>query len=232
MLSELSDVSRVVFPADYNTAAAVTQGVYQTHGQLWTIVATKYETAPDLFTAEEAAQLLEQGALRLDWAGHQADQQRIILTAMGSYQLEEVVKASNRLSERSIPHSVVYMLEPGKFRAPRSDGEREQVAADSLRDDLYPASVASRIFATHTRPEPVLGTLQPLNTGYGQTSGLGFLGHGGTLTPAGMLFINNCTWAHVVAEASRLLEIPRQDLLTEEEMAAIDGKVCPEGIVV
>jgi hypothetical protein len=47
-----------------------------------------------------------------------------------------------------------------------------------------------------------------------------------------MLFINSCTWAHIVAEAARLLEIPRENLLTEEEMAAIDGKVCPEGIVV
>jgi phosphoketolase len=232
MLGELSDVSRVVFPADYNTATAVIQEVYQTHGQLWTIVATKNEAAPDLFTAEEATQLLEQGALRLDWAGQHTDQQRLILTALGSYQLEEVVKASNRLMERDIPHSVVYMLEPGKFRTPRSDGEQEHVAADSLRDELYPASVPARIFVAHTRPEPVLGTLQPLNTGYGRTTCLGFLGQGGTLTPAGMLFINSCTWAHIVAEAARLLGISRQTLLTEDEMAAIDGKVCPEGIVV
>ncbi|HZA26006.1 MAG TPA: xylulose 5-phosphate 3-epimerase, partial [Dehalococcoidia bacterium] len=188
MLGELSDVSRVMFLADYNTATAVIQGVYQTHGQFWTIVATKNETAPDLFTADEAAQLLEQGALRLDWAGHHTEQQRLIVTALGSYQLEEVIKASNRLAQRDIPHSVVYLLEPGRFRAPRSDEEREHAASDALTNELYPASVPARIFVTHTRPEPVLGTLQPLNTGYGHTSGLGFLGRGGTLTPAGMLF--------------------------------------------
>jgi phosphoketolase len=232
MLSELSDVSRVVFPADYNTAAAVIQEVYQTHGQLWTIVATKLETSPDLFTPDEAERLLEQGALRLDWAGHEVERQNLVLTAMGSYQLEEVVKASNRLAERDVPHSVVYLLEPGKFRAPRSPSEREHVAADSLCEELYPPSVSARVFITHTRPEPILGTLHLLNTGYGRTSGIGFTGHGGTLTPAGMLFVNGCTWAHILAESARLLNVAREDLLTVQELAAIEGQICPEGVVV
>jgi phosphoketolase len=232
MLSEPSDISRVAFPADYNTAAAVMHRVYQTHGQIWTIVATKYETAPDLFSPEEAALLMEHGALRLDWAGHQPERSRVILTAMGSYQLEEVVKASNRLAERDVPHSVVYMLEPGRFRAPRSEAEAAHVIPDSRRAELYPESTPIRIFVTHTRPEPVLGTLQPLNTGYGRTSGLGFIGRGGTLTPAGMLFVNRCTWAHIVAEAAALLEIPRENCLSQEEIDAISGRLCPEGVVV
>lgn len=231
MLGEPSDISRVVFPADYNTAGVVMHQVYLTHGQVWTIVATKNETAPDLFTPEEATRLMERGALRLDWAGHQPERSQIILTAMGSYQLEEVVKASNRLAERQVAHSVVYMLEPGRFRIPRNEAESAHAVSPEWRQELYPEATPTRVFVTHTRPEPILGTLQPLNTGYGRNSGLGFMGKGGTLTPAGMLYINGCTWAHIVAEAARLLEIPPENLLSQEEIDAISGRLCPEGVM-
>lgn len=232
MLGEFSDVSRVIFAADYNTAAAVMHTVYQTHGQIWSIVASKYETAADLFTPEEAARLLEEGAFRLDWAGHNVTEQRIILTVIGGYQLEEVIKASNRLVDRDIPHSVVYMLEPGKFRAPRSQGEQVHVAPAELREELYPESVSTRLFVTHTRPEPILGTLQPLNTGSGRSFALGFVGQGGTLTVPGMLFVNRCTWAHILEESARLLGLPQEDLLTREEIAAIRGQASPEGVII
>jgi phosphoketolase len=232
MLGELSDVSRVVFPPDYNTAAIVMEGVYQTHGQIWTIVVPKYESVPDLFTPEEAARLLEQGALRLDWAGHELKEQQIVLTAIGSYQLEEILKASKRLTDRHIPHSAVYMLEPGRFRVPRSDGERKHLTPTQLRSGLYPDPVTARIFITHTRPELIAGVLQPLNTGCDRTSLLGFTGRGGTLTVAGMLFVNRCTWAHLLEESARVLSLPRKELLTKEELAALDGKASPEGVII
>ena len=231
MMGEPSDVSRVLFPADYNTAAAVTQKVYQTQGQIWTLVVPKKDGIADLFTPEEAASLLEQGALRLDWAGHEVTRQRVVLTAIGAYQLEEVLRASARLAEREIPHSVVYMLEPGRFRAARSEGERAHVATAALRAELYPDDVPARVFVTHTRPEPLLGTLQPLNTGE-RTSGLGFVNHGGTLSVGGLLFVNRCSWAHILAESTRVLGLPREDVLTREELAALDGKASPEGVVV
>ncbi|MFQ6019601.1 MAG: xylulose 5-phosphate 3-epimerase, partial [Dehalococcoidia bacterium] len=231
MMGEASDVSRVLFPADYNTAAVVTQGVYQTQGQIWTLVVPKMDGVADLFTQEEAARLLEQGALRLDWAGHQPDKGQLVLTAIGAYQLEEVLRASGRLAERDIPHSVVYMLEPGRFRAPRSEGERAHAAPSALRAELYPHDVPASIFVSHTRPEPLLGTLQPLNTGE-RTAGLGFLNHGGTLSVAGLLFVNRCSWAHVLSEAARVLNLPREDVLTPQELAALDGRASPEGVVV
>jgi phosphoketolase len=232
MLNELSDVSRVLFVADYNTAAVVTLAVYQTQGQLWTLVVSKMDQIADLFTPDEANLLLERGALRLDWAGHQVEQQRLVLTAIGSYQLEEVLKASARLAEHDIPHSVVYMLEPGRFRNPRSDGEREHMVPDELRAELYPDSVPDRIFVTHTRPEPILGTLQPLHTGNSHTVGLGFIGQGGTLTVPGMLFVNRCSWGHVLVEAGRVLGVSREQLLKPEEIAALDGRASPEGVIV
>ncbi len=232
MLGEFSDVSRVLFVPDYNTASVVTEGVYGAQGQIWSLVVSKYETAPDLFTEDEARSLLEQGALRLDWAGHEIPTQKIVLTAIGSYQLEETVKASNRLTDRAIPHSVVYMIEPGKFRHPRSGGEQSHLCPADLQRELYPDSVHARLFLVHTRPEPLLGVLQPLGSGHAHTAALGFIGMGGTLTSSGMLFVNRCTWAHVLEEVARLLEMPRDSLLTDEELAAIDHKASPEGVII
>jgi phosphoketolase len=231
MLGEMSNVSRVMFVADYNTAAAVMRGVYQTQGQIWTLVVAKYEAIPDVFTLKEATCLVEQGALRLDWAGHQLGKQRLILTAIGDYQLDEVLKASARLADKEIAHSVIYMLEPGRFRAPRSEGERQHTAPDDLKKELYPESVEARIFITHARPETMLGVLQPLNTGR-HTTALGFIGQGGTLRSSGMLFVNHCTWAHILTEASRMLDMWREHLLTADELAALDGRVSPEGVII
>ncbi|MGQ9572220.1 MAG: xylulose 5-phosphate 3-epimerase [Dehalococcoidia bacterium] len=231
MLGEVSDVSRVVFIPDYNTAAVVMRELYQTHGQIWTLVVPKYETIPDLFTSQEAAQLLERGATCLDWAGHNSAEPELILSAIGGYQLEEVLKASARLAEHDIPHSVVYMLEPGRFRAPRSKGEQAHMAPADVKKELYPDAAAARIFVTHTRPETMLGVLQPLNTG-SRTAALGFIVHGGTLTTPGLLFVNRCTWAHILEEAARLLRISRDELLTVEEQCALDGKASPEGVVI
>ena len=232
MLGEPSDVSRVLFVPDYNTAAVVMHGLYQTHGQIWTLVIPKMDMIPDLFTVEEATRLLEQGAMRLDWAGYEMARQQVVLTAVGAYQLEEVIKASARLRERQVPHSVIYMLEPGRFRKPRSKGESAHVALSGLQRELYPDSVRACVFVSHTRPEVLIGTLQPLNTGSDSTSALGYINHGGTLNVPGMLFVNRCTWAHILEETARVLATSREALLTVSELAAVDGKACPEGVIV
>jgi phosphoketolase len=231
MLGEVSNVSRVLFVPDYNVASVAMGGVYQTHGQIWTLVIPKIDQTPDLFTVDEAVQLLEQGALRLDWLGHEQDRQQLVITAIGAYQLEEVVKASLRLSEKDVAHSVVYMLEPGRFRVPRSEGEEAHIASADVRAELYPESASARIFVTHTRPEPLLGVLQPLNTGWGRTSALGFTVQGGTLTVPGMLFVNRCTWAHIVREVAILLGMGPEDLLTSAEVAALEHTSTPEGVI-
>lgn len=230
MLNELSHVSRVLFVPDYNTAAVVMRAVYQTWGQIWTLVVPKVDQIAELFTPEEATLLLEQGAIRLEWAGKNVSRQQIVLTAIGAYQLEETLKASARLAEREIAHSVVYMLEPGRFRKPRSEGERAHGADTGIREELYPGSVSARIFVSHTRPEPLLGVLNQLVTG-DQTSGLGYIARGGTLTVPGMLFVNRCTWAHILEESACLLKLPREALLNPDELAALDGKTSPEGII-
>ncbi len=97
---------------------------------------------------------------------------------------------------------------------------------------LYPETTPARLFVSHTRPEALQGVLQPLHTGYGSTSALGFIGQGGTLTVAGMLVVNRSTGAHILDEAARLLGMPRGDLLTAGELAALDGQVSPHGIII
>lgn len=43
-----------------------------------------------------------------------------------------------------------------------------------------------------------------------------------------MLFINRYTWGHVLEDAAHLLHVPREGLLTPEELATLDGKTSPE----
>ena len=230
LLGEPADVCRVLFVADHNTAAAALEGVYATRSQIWTLVIAKAGAIPDLFTPEEARQLLRDGGMRLPWAGHDADHARIILTAIGGYQLVEALSASARLAERGVGHAVVYLLEPGRFRAPRNEREARHIGPATLRTQLYPESVRPRLFLTHTRPEPMLGALAPLSTG-DRTVGLGFVNQGATLDVEGMLFVNRATWAHAVDAASRLLDVARDELLTADEQAALDHRRSPEGVL-
>lgn len=231
LLGEAGHVSRVLFPLDFNSAAAVMHAVYRTHGQIWTLVVPKADSVASLFTPEEARRLVEQGAIRIAWAGHAPEQSRLALTAVGAYQLHQALRASERLRDRGVAHHVVALLEPGRFRAPRSEAERTLAAPQALLDDLYPAG-AARLFLTHTRPEPLLGALQQLNTGAGATAALGYRNVGGTLATGGLLFINGCTWAHALAEAARLLALPQEALLSPEELAALAGQRSPEGVII
>lgn len=123
-------------------------------------------------------------------------------------------------------------VKAAKFNAARSDRERDHAAPDQLRSELYSDSVPARIFITHIRPELTMGKLQLLHIGSSRTAALGFLGQGGTLTVPGMLFINRCTWAHILEESARVLSLPRDGLLNKEELAALEDRVSPEGVII
>jgi phosphoketolase len=230
MLGELSHVSRVLFPPDSNTAALTLDAVYRTRGQLWTLVVPKAARIPDLFDAEDARRLLNDGAIALPWAGHQPARARVILTAIGAYQLGVVLRAGERLRERDIAHTVVAMLEPGRFRHARSTREAAHVVPAPVVEALYPAATPARLFVCHTRPEPMLGVLAPLSTG-ASTAALGFTNAGGTLGVEELLFVNGCSWAHVLDRAAALLGVPRGTLLTSDEIAALDRRRAPAGVI-
>lgn len=224
MLSETSDVSRVVFPADFNTASVVIQTVYQTHGQVWTVVVPKNKT-PVLFTKEEANLLMAQGAMRISWAEYKPEAAKITLVAIGAYQLVEVLRAAKRLKEKDIPYSISYILEPGRFRKPRNEGEKTH----NTPVTFMPASCEHIILVSHTRPELMVGMLRPLWDGR-KLEALGFINEGGTMDVAGMLFLNQCSWAHIVRNAARMLSISESALLSDKELQALDHVISPDGI--
>lgn len=228
LMSEMSDVSRVLFPADWNTAIAALQAVYSAHNQIWTLVVPK-QSVPNYLTDVQAKELVKNGALRLRGTGS-ADE-KVLLTAVGAYQLSEVLRTSDRLSEHGLPHSVVYLLEPGRFRNPRDSYEAAHMVSSEQREMLFPQTSVVRVFLTHTHPEPFLGIIRPLDTGNSQTRALGYINHGGTLDVAGMLFANQCTWAHIVTAVADALGLQPSDLLTAEELAANYGEADPAPIL-
>jgi phosphoketolase len=229
LLGETSERARVVFPADYNTAAVTMEEVFRTQAQCWAMVVPKGDV-PDWFTAEEARQLVRDGVLEVPGSGHRRDVARVLLVAVGAYQLGQALRASNRLGERRIEHRLIYVFEPGRLRAPRSAAEAAHQAPEPLRHVLFPLSARARVVLTHTRPEPLLGVMHDL---LGENvAGLGYIGHGGTADTAGMLFLNGCTWAHAVDAAAGLLGVPRDMLLDEAERAALDHRRSPHGVII
>lgn len=219
MMGEAWPYSRVVFPADFNTAAAVTAGLYQTRGQVWTLVAAKAAAIPDIFTPAEARQLLNDGAQRLEWAEYQPERAKVVLAAVGAYQLIEILRASRRLREREVPHAVVYLLEPAGIAA------RGQSLPESLQ-----TGNANWLVVTHTRPHTIHGLLVPTLPG-AALKVLGYRNKGGTLDTPGMLMVNGCTWAHVVQSAGLDAGVPPDSLLTGQELEALNGERSPQGIL-
>jgi len=220
MLGESSDIARVMFPVDYNSAAAVMREVYRTHGQIFTVIAAKSEM-PSVFDAHDARELVAEGAIRVKHAGHRLDEAELAITAIGACQLQEALKASKRLRQSDVPHRVVCLLEPARFRRGRTAAEETHLSWDHCGRGLYVA-IRAHVLLCHTRPEPMLGLLQPMLAS-GAVAALGYHGRGGTLDMQGMLFANGCSWAHAVREVSRLLHIDLADLLSNAEIDAVDG---------
>lgn len=226
LLGEMADVSRVVFPPDANGAAAALAHAYAQRGTVTTLVVPK-RPVPHELTPDQAQALADTGALCL--AGDPTTA-AILLGATGAYQLQEVRRAQARLIERGMSAAILYLAEPGRFRAPRDLEEARYVHSDSDVHALFPVD-RPRVFVTHTRPEPFLGALRRLDTGPATTAALGFVNRGGTLDVPGLLFANRSTWAHVVDAAAGVLGQPRGSLLSEAELAAVDGRGDPATIL-
>lgn len=227
LMNEMGDVSRVLFPADWNCAIVALQAAYSANAQIWTLVVPKRDL-PVRFSPEQARQLIERGAVRIRVVGY--EDERLQLIATGAYQLTEVLKASERLEYAGVDHTVIYLQEPGRFRIPRDELEGEEVLAPEIIDALFPESAAVRVFVTHTRPEPFIGTIWPLLRNPVQTPVLGYVNRGGTLDEKGMLFANRCTWVHVLAAAAVGLGDQPEVWLNEAELGALMGECAPSAI--
>ncbi|MDG0855834.1 xylulose 5-phosphate 3-epimerase [Roseateles puraquae] len=226
LLGEMSDTARVMFPVDANSATAALRAAYATHGQLWTFVVPKRPMA-SLLTGESAERLVSQGACVVK----ACDAPDVLLIAIGAYQLQQALRAAERLDARGHRTAVTCVIEPGRFRMPRDAREREFVADDATRQRLFPAEAGVRIIASHMRPEPTLGVLRAIDTGPRKTRALGYISRGGTLDVPGMLFANRSTWAHIVAEAADALCIDPASILGVEELAAVRGDGDPRSVM-
>ena len=222
LLGEMSDMARVVFPADGNSAMACLKACYGDLGTVWNLVVPK-SVVPTVFDGKQAAALVRDGAICV--RGHCGTDLQLV--ACGAFQLQQALKASDRLQQRGVAHSLIYLLEPGRFRIARDAHEAEIMADASVLESLFPARVQGRVFLTHTRPEVLLGHARLLDLGPARTVALGYVNQGGTLDTEALLFANHCTWADAVAALARLSGQPPQQWLSAEEWAAIQGEGDP-----
>jgi phosphoketolase len=212
-----------VLPADHNSVLALLPGIYQARGQLTCMVIAKREQ-PCVFSPAQAEQLARDGALVL--AEH-AGEQPLLLIASGSYQLAAMQRAAVRLSAAGCAWRLIYLQEPGRFRAPRDAWEEASVATAAQVEQLFPSTCPRRVLLTHMRPEVARGHLWPILGDARNSRVLGYRNRGGTLDEAGMLFANQASWAHVLQAASGLLDKPVAALLSTEELAAVQGRGDP-----
>lgn len=218
LLGEMSDTARVLFPVDAASAVASLRAIYAERGRVACLVTPK-RALDQLLSPDAADQLVREGAILLRGDLRTAALQFV---ALGAYQLREALKAHERLALRGCNSTVVVVLEPGRFRAPRDELELAFVETEAAVVRLFPPSMP-RVILAHTRPEPMLGVLRRIDGGPGRTRALGFINRGGTLTVEGLLFANRCTWAHALTQAADLLGADRADWLSADEMTAVDG---------
>jgi phosphoketolase len=185
LLGEMSDMTRVVYPADANSAVACLDACYQTQGQIWGMTIPKNDVVT-AFTPKQAAQLAEQGALTLD----KTDGAPVQLVAVGAYQLGVCQEVKRTLSKQGIQCHITYLLEPGRFRQPRDPYEQTYVCDVATRTSLFPDDIRLRIFVSHLRPEILLGVCRPLDLGFDRCIALGYRNQGGTLDTEGLLQAN------------------------------------------
>ena len=227
LLAEMQDGMRVIFPADYNSTLAVLPSVYQERGQISCMVIAKRDR-PTLFDQREAELLARQGAVVVEEDDSQGEP--VMLIANGAYQLSEMIRAASRLREHDVPFRLVYVQEPGRFRHPRDPREAGACASDFERERLFPSRMKHRVIMTHMRPEAFRGYVWPLCPDATRSRVLGYINRGGTLDEPGMLFINQCTWAHALKACAEVLGKPIQSWLSAEELAAVQGQGLPTAL--
>jgi hypothetical protein len=77
------------------------------------------------------------------------------------------------------------------------------------------------------RPDALVGTVRPLDTGVGKTRVLGFINRGGTFTIDGMMYANKCSWIHAIAAVAEIHGIALNRLLSDQEIDIALGRAAP-----
>lgn len=220
-LAEMHDVAPVLFPVDAHSAVQSLLKIYRSQGQVAVLVVPK-NPQPAQLSEAQARELTDQGALCL----HQAPSPRVQLVAIGAYQLVEMQRASQRLTQHGVAHCLSVIQEPGRFRTSRDPEEAQALHSPSTMASLLP-TVAERVFLVHGHPEVFSGVMRPLDTGE-RSRFLGYRNRGGTLDTFGMLYANHCTWAHVLQQVAELLGQSDIPWLSADEKAAAQGVGDPD----
>ncbi len=225
LLGEMADTSVVRFPADANSAMAAMADCYRRKGEIHGLVIPKkpQRVAMD---ATRAGELVENGALLLE-GDPGAD---IRLVAIGAYQLQQCRQARRRLVDKGSDAALVYMMEPGRFRGdPRDALEGSVQVGANVRERLFPHP-ATTLVLSHTRLAPLAGLLAGLPVladGSAPLTVLGYRNRGGTLDTGGMLFVNQCSWLHVLVRLAAMVDRPAETWLESAELEALSGKRDP-----
>src|SRR5690606_35435358 len=145
---------------------------------------------PAVFTGQQDTQLVQDGAICV--RGHCGAE--IQLVACGAVQLQQVLKASDRLKQQRVAHSVVYLLEPARFRQPRDRWDVAAMAEDSVSQALFPQRVEYRAILAHFRAGLIRATCRRPDKGPEHSRALGYNSRGGCLGPDQLLFVNRSAW--------------------------------------
>jgi phosphoketolase len=226
LLGEMSDTSRVLFPADANTAVAALRYVYRQRGEIACLVVAKREV-PNVFAAGAADAIVATGAGHVSGFDGAA---QIQLVAIGAYQLQQCIWAAARFAKSGIRVLVTCVVEPGRFRMARDRIEADFVASDTDLAAFFPIDLP-RVIVSHTRAEPITGVLRRIYHGPKSTRFLGFKNRGGTLDTAGLLFANGTTWAHIVHQGCEAMAIDIAPHLSVEELKAVAFEGDPQIIM-
>lgn len=219
LLGEMSDVSRVLFPADYNSFMALLPSIYGSRGQIACVVAPKRDR-PVYFSPTQAKDLARDGFYVLD---HHAGLNAVLLLANGSYQLEQMTRAAQRLKEQGCGYQLVYIQEPGRLRQARDQHEASYVhSTQHVEQTLQTYDFAHSIALTHMRPEVLRGHLHSLMP-QKNSHVLGYINRGGTFNEFGMQFANKATWAHVLEAYAQSTQTPLTQYLSTAEADAVLG---------
>ena len=218
LLGEMSDTARVLFPVDANSAVESLRSIYAAHGLIGCLVTPK-RAVPNILSPAQAQEALQRGAVTVSAPADAAVQ----FATVGAYQLAEATRAQAQLASKGIAARITVIIEPGRLRQPRDAIEAQFVLSERELEALFPPALP-RILVTHTRPEPMTGILRRIDGGPSRFWAMGYRNRGGTLDVNGMLFANSCTWAHLVQAAAARLSRKREDFLTSEECAALDGR--------
>ncbi|MDP2505070.1 hypothetical protein [Oceanobacter sp. 3_MG-2023] len=213
LLSQSADQMRVLLIPDGNTAQAALKSCYGETGVVMQLVIPDGPVA-SIMTPAMAEQLVSHGAVCLH--GHCAAE--IQLVASGYQSLQQALQISERLQQHQRPHSLVYLLEPGRFRHARDSAEAGCQVDDQIISGLFPEIVRQRLVFCDMRPEVFIGHCRRLHLDSSQV--LGFSNH-----PAARLGeipqANACSWLHGLVRLALSLGLPEASWLTESEWQSL-----------